>query len=629
MSFFSELRRRNVVRAGLAWLALCWLLVVLADLLFPVLDLPNSAVRGLAVSLLGVLPLVLWLAWYYELSPQGLRVDRGALGDNPENARTARRIDQLIIVLVLLALALSALRQFALDRSPGDARDAPNSSVVAPASLPKPADQLPPAPPGPVDPRSLAVLAFTSMSPDPDNAYLAEGVAEEILNTLARIEGLKVASRTSSFAFRDNSPGAREIARQLGVAYVLDGSLRRQGNKIRITVELVQAAEDRHVWSETFNRELTDIFALQEEVAQAVVDALAEPLGVRTVTVRRATEDLEAYSLYLRGRQLFALRGANLEPARSLLRQAVERDPAFAEAWASLAGTLYVMPSYFPDAAAESSREAEAAATRALDLLPEQPEALAVRSRLSADAGRRGEALALIERALALDPNNANSWMWKGLALVEVGHVRAAREAFARGHELDPLSGIHFGWLGVSELIGGEAESAKLHLERAHALGWRGPASAWLLKHALLGGDREEIQRRYADWLRDDGRILASARSAHEAVAAAAHDPVQREAAHATLTRAVAELPEYDWTNLMLFAGLTDAAIDEALRVKPASGQILLMMIWSQADLPLRNHPRFPEIVARLGLPAFWAEHGAPDHCRWLEQPSPRLECDR
>lgn len=252
-----------------------------------------------------------------------------------------------------------------------------------------------------------------------------------------------------------------------------------------------------------------------------------------------------------------------------------------------------------------------------------------VRSRLAADAGQRVQALALIERALALDPNNANSWMWKGLTLIETGHVRAAREAFAFGHQLDPLSGIHFGWLGVSELIEGETAAAKLNLERAHARGWRGPASAWLLKLALHGDDREQIAHRYADWLRDDGRIVDSARPAHEAVAAAVYDPAQHEAAHATLLRAVAALPDYDWTNLMLYAGLTDAAIDEALRVKPASGQILLMMIWSKADLPFRSHPRFPELAERLGLPAFWAEHGPPDHCRSLEQPNPRLECDR
>jgi tetratricopeptide (TPR) repeat protein len=397
---------------------------------------------------------------------------------------------------------------------------------------------------------------------------------------------------------------------------------------VRISVQLIDADTDQPIWSDRFDRQLTDLFALQEDVAQAVVDALAEPLGVRTVTVRRATEDLEAYALYLRGRQLFALRGANLEPARSLLNQAVERDTQFAEAWASLAGTLYVMPAYFPDAAPELYRESAAAAARALALLPEQPDALAVRSRLAADGGEREQALALIERALARDPNNANSWMWKGLAQLEVGHVAAARESFARGQRLDPLSGIHFGWLGATELIHGEHAAARTHLERAHALGWRGPASAWLLKLALIQGDADAIDRHYADWVRDDGRITATARPIHLQVAAAASDPAQREVVAAKLVQAVAEQPDYDWSTLMLFLGLTDAAIDETLRAKPASGQVLLMMIWSAADRPFRQHPRFAEVAAHHGLPAFWSTQGAPDGCRWSEPP-PRLECDR
>ncbi len=625
----AELRRRNVIRAGLAWLALGWLLVALADLLFPVLELPTAAIRGLVYGLLAALPVVLWLAWRYELTPQGLRVDRGPRHAHAENARTGRRLEQLTIALVLLALALGALRQFALpDRSDAPAATPP---VAAPVAAPAPApaaEPLPPAPPGPVDPRSLAVLAFNNLSPDPADAFLAEGVAEEILNALARVEDLKVASRTSSFAFRDVSPGAREIGRRLGVAHVLDGSLRRQGDAVRVTVQLVEAGGDRQLWNASFDRQLTDIFSLQEEIAQAVIDALAEPLGVRTVQVRRATDDLVAYELYLRGRQLFALRGANLGPARELLQQAVARDPRFAEAWAALAGVEYVLPSYSPVRPAETSARAGEAADRALALLADLPDALAVRSRLAADAGQRGDAVTLIERALAADPNNANAWTWKGLTLLEAGHLAAARTAFERARALDPLSGIHFGWLGAIELIQGEANAASEHLQQAHALGWRGPASAWLLKLAL-GENDPAVAERYADWLHDDARIGTAQRAVHREVAAAVSDPAARDAARARLARAVVESPDDDWTLLMLFLGLTDEAIAEALRPKPASGQLLMMMVWAPVDRPFREHPRFLELAARTGLLDFWAAHGPPDECRLLDAPAPRLECDR
>nr|WP_282452666.1 tetratricopeptide repeat protein [Lysobacter sp. CAU 1642] len=619
----AELRRRNVFRAGLAWLALGWLLIIVANLLFPLLGLPERAVRNLALALLALWPLVLWLSWRYELTAQGLRRDAGAGAANPVSRRTARRLDQLTVALVLMALALSGLRHFVLDRA--EPRGEAATGRALPVGEAAVDSERPPA--VPADPRSLAVLAFANLSPDPSNAYLAEGIAEEILNVLARIDGLRVASRTSSFALRAQSHSAREIGRQLGVAHVLDGSLRRQDDRVRVSVQLIDAATDQPLWSDSFDRELTDIFALQEEIAQAVADALAEPLGVQTVRVRRATDDLEAYSLYLRGRQLFTQRGASLEPARSLLEQSVQRDPQFAEAWAALAATLYVMPSYYPDAAQTSFEQADDASARALDLLPDLAEALAVRSRIAADAGRRDEARALLERALTLEPNNANSRMWLGLTHLEAGHVDAAAEAFAESHRLDPLSGIHVGWLGATELIHGELAGAREHLERGHALGWRGPASAWLLKLALHGSDAEETARRFQDWLRDDGRIPEAVRAVHHAVAPAITDPAQRPAALATLRQAVEQQPGYDWTTLMLFAGLTDAAIEEALRPKPASGQILLMMIWSPVDADFRAHPRFAEIAQRHGLPAYWAEHGAPDGCQWHGSPDPRLEC--
>jgi adenylate cyclase len=444
-----------VFRAGLAWLALSWLLIAIADMLFPAFGFPDAVVRWLIIGLaLGLFPVLLF-AWLFELTPQGLRLDRGPQSETPENARSARRTDQLTIVLLLLAVGFSAVKQFVLPQ-----RVTPPAQVQVPATPPPPApapDPRPPAPAGPVDPRSIAVLPFANLSPDPANAYLADGMAEEILNVLARVEGLKVASRTSSFSLRDQRVGVREIGRQLGVANVLDGSVRRQDDQLRITAQLVSAETDQQVWSGSFDRQLTDIFTLQEEIAQAITDALADTLGVRTVEVRRATTDLEAYELYLRGRQLFAQRGASLPAARQLLEQATAADPRFAEAWATLAGVLYVTPSYSAElSGAEAAQLAADAAARALVLLPDQPDALAVSARLAAERGERVAAAGLIERALQADPNNANSWMWRGLGLIEAGHIRTAWESFERAQRLDPLSGIHFGWIGAVQLFEGD-----------------------------------------------------------------------------------------------------------------------------------------------------------------------------
>lgn len=623
MNLLSEFKRRNVIRAGLAWLALSWLLVAIADLLFPYLGLPEEAIRGLIFGLLLALIPVLVLSWMLELTPNGLRRDRGPRGDNPENARTARRIDQVTVVVLLMALGVSGFRHFVV---PEAVRPTEPEAQVITEYRP---DPLPPAPPGPVDPRSLAVMPFANLSPDPANAYLAEGMAEELLNVLARIEGLRVASRTSSFSFKDASVGGREIGRRLGVAHLVDGSLRRQADSIRVTAQLVRAEDDRQLWSGSFDRELTDIFTVQEEIAQAVADAMADTLGVRTVQVRQPTDDLQAYELYLRGRQLFAQRGDNLPPARELLEQAVARDPRFADAWAALASTWIVLPSYFSDVpASEANERAREAADRALALATDQPAALSVSARLAAERGQRLAAIETLERALELDPNNANTWMWKGLTLLEAGHVAAARDCFERGQRLDPLSGIHLGWLGATEVMAGNTELAEDHLARAHALGWRGPASAWRLKLALAQGSPAATER-YQDWVRDDGRIAAQHREIYQRIAPAIDDPGRRDEALAVLEQARSESPEIEWTHPLLFAGLTDAAIDEALRRRSDSGQIVLMMIWSPADRAFREHPRFFELARREGLIEFWNERGFPDFCQLADHADPQLECER
>ena len=609
VSSFQGHRRRNVVRAVLAWLALSWLLLAMANLLFPALGLPLSGVQWVVwVLLLALLP-TLWLAWR-----------RGGAPVDPEHgARAARRIDQMIVVLALAALSLTLLRQFIIGHGPEPGIAAGPQAPVEAA----------PAVTRPVDPHSIALLPFVNMSTDPEQEYFSDGLSEELINVLARVPGLKVTSRSSSFLFRETELGSREIAAQLGVANLVSGSVRRQGDSVRISAQLVDAASEQLLWSATFDRKLVDIFRVQEEISQAIADALATSLGVRTVEVAPATQDLQAYELYLRGRQLFALRGSNLESARSLIQQAVERDPDFADAWATLASIEYVMPSYLATPTDEASARADAAAGRALALVPELPAALAVRSRLAADAGERLESLALVEKALAAQPNSANSWVWKGLTLLEAGHVAAAHDAFDRARQLDPLSGIQLGWLGATELMQGRHAQARANLERAHSLGWRGPAAVWLLKLALIEGDAAEIERRYADWVREDGRIGPGERVVHDELASMIANPSQRRAAHMVLAEAAANFPGYDWTVLNLLMGLTEPAINEALRPKPGSGQLLLMLVWSPETRAFREHPRFLEIGATRGLTEFWAEHGEPDACRLATTTPPQLECDR
>ncbi len=617
MSFLAELKRRNVIRVGVAWLALSWLLAAMCALLFPALGLRIGDVRWVLLPLLAAWLPVLYLAWRYQLGPGGFVRDRGVEHDTPQREFTARRLDQLIVVVVLAALTLALIRQFISEVAPP-----PIAPVVAPVMV----AQV--VPPRPIDPHSLAVLPLANLSPEVGDSYFADGLSEELLNVLARIDGLKVTSRTSSFMFRDQAIDSREIATRLGVAYLLEGSVRRQGEELRISVQLVEAGTDKQRWSATYERRIDDIFRVQEEIAQAIADALATSLGVRQVQVAAPTSDLRAYEWFLRGRQLFAQRGSNLAVARELLERAVERDPRFADAWATLAGTWYVWRSYAPaPKGVDTLARAEAAAARALAINPRHPVALAVSARLAGDAGDRLRHAQLIQQALELEPNNANSWLWQGLGLFEVGHIKRAHASFARAQALDPLSGLHLGWLGISTALQGDMPVGVDMLRRAHGLGWRGPASRALF--FLSDPADPAISKAYSDWLHDDDGMPAVQRELAQGLTAAFSDPAELSSARQRLLAAAREAPEFEWSVLLQTFGLDEAAVAYALLTERASTQTLLFNLWYPQFRSFREHKQFAEVAKRHGLAAYWQQHGAPDGCFLIRTEAGLLGCTR
>ncbi len=623
MRLLAELKRRNVIRTGVAWLALSWLLVAMCALLFPALELPIEALRWLILGLLLAGVPVLLLSWRYELTPSGFRVDGGASRDNPQRPITARRLDQMIVIVVLAALSLSLIRQF-IDQAK------PDKDFAAPAvSSAPPLPAVPTRPAPTVDSHSLAVLPFVNMSQDAADNYFADGLSEELLNVLARIDGLKVTSRTSSFVFRDSQLDSGEIAAQLSVAYLLEGSVRRDGEEVRISTQLIDARTDQHVWSQTYQRRLVEIFRVQEEISQAIADALADSLGVRRIEVAVATADLQAYEAYLRGRQLFAQRGANLPAARELLEQAVKRDPQFADAWGTLAATWYVWRSYAPEPAGiDTLEQAQIAADRALAIRTLHPGALAVSARIAGDRGDRLRHAELIEQALTLAPNNANSRVWQGLGLFEVGHIGQAQASFAQAQTLDPLSGLPMGWLGIATDLRGDHGAGRELLVRAHALGWRGPASRalfFMTSNADNGSDRTQA---YLDWLHDDDSLPAGRRELARSLAPALTDSTQLADAQQRLLEAVKAEPGLEWAHLLQVFGLTDAAMDNALGNKTQGIQTLLFSLWYPQFRSFREHPRFPEFARLHGLSAYWSKLGPPDGCTLGGESGDELRCE-
>ena len=324
MSLFAELKRRNVFRVAAAYVIIGWLVMQVGEVMAPALHLPGWVTSALAFFIILGFPFAMFFAWAFEMTPQGLKREKEVARAQSITPVTGRKLDFMIIGLLAAALAW-----FAWDRF-GPRQETP-TSTVAESVTPAPVD----AAAEPADP-SIAVLPFVNMSSDPEQDYFSDGLSEELLNLLAKVPQLQVAARTSSFSFKGQNLEIREIAQKLGVAHVLEGSVRKSGDQVRITAQLIRADNGFHLWSETWDRTLENIFTIQDEIAAHVVEALRVTLLGETPTV--AETDTEAYQLFLQGRH-FALQrsGASLAKAIELFRQAVAIDPDYAPAWGELA----------------------------------------------------------------------------------------------------------------------------------------------------------------------------------------------------------------------------------------------------------------------------------------------------
>jgi adenylate cyclase len=318
MSLFFELKRRNVFRVALLYAVASWLILQVTDVGMSLLGLPEWTGRFVFFLLLIGLPLVILFSWAYEITPEGLKKESEVSRDESITLETARKLNTAVVVLLVLAIGGLVVDRLIPEQS------VPSESTVA-------VDE----PDAEAIEKSIAVLPFVNMSSDSENEYFSDGLSEELLNLLARIPELQVAARTSAFSFKGVDADITEIADKLNVAHVLEGSVRKSGDQIRITAQLIKASNGYHLWSETWDRTLVDIFAIQDEIAAAVVDALkVELLG--EVPHAQVT-DPRAYELYLQSRaaaNLFTKEG--LEQAAGLLTEALAIDPDYADAWSAL-----------------------------------------------------------------------------------------------------------------------------------------------------------------------------------------------------------------------------------------------------------------------------------------------------
>ena len=402
ISFWRELRRRKVVRVAIVYVVVAWLLIQIAEVTFDPLRLPEWTVTlVIALAALGF-PLALVLAWAFDLTPDGVR------RDNPAHDTEAVASKP--------------------DATHGE--HTPLPLRAAPVARKPPAERVD-------ERRAIAVLPLTNMSGDPENEFFSDGITEEILNLLARQPNLRVVSRTSSFSFKNTMLDVPAIADKLGVDIVLEGSVRRAGNRVRIVAQLIDAANDAHLWSDSYDRELEDIFAVQTDIAKRIVDAM--DLDPDTcVDCGGNTQDIDAYDYYLRGRQYYhQLTNKDLEFACQMFRKAIYIDPEFARAYAGLADAESVIAQWV-DRSPEHMEAADAASRKALELAPELAEAHASRGTALSVKGDYAAAAEEFEKALALDPVHYESLYHYGRSRFGEGQLDHAEELWRRAHEAWP-----------------------------------------------------------------------------------------------------------------------------------------------------------------------------------------------
>jgi TolB-like protein/Tfp pilus assembly protein PilF len=392
-------------------------------------------------------PVVVFFSWAYEVTPEGIKRESEIDRTQSITHVTGRKLNRAIVAVLLVALAYLAYDKFILDPERDAALVSDLTQTVteqAPAE-PQPADKTG------TDTASIAVLPFTDLSPAGDQEYFSDGIAEEILNVLVGVDGLHVTSRTSSFQFKGAGLGIPEIARTLKVRHVVEGSVRKSGEAIRVTAQLIDAENDRHLWSDTYDRPLTaeNIFAIQDEIANSIVEALSNTLGVgnlEVVEVAATTHNLTAYELFLRARPLFLARN-DLDVADALLEQALEQDRGYAQAWEMRAALQNLMVSYgFSKVSTDQAdQKGLEFAERALEIEPRSALALAVIARTRGGAAEQlrskenlSEIVALFDRALEIDPRNASVLLWRGMRYTLVGDLEKALNDFATCMRLEP-----------------------------------------------------------------------------------------------------------------------------------------------------------------------------------------------
>jgi TolB-like protein/lipoprotein NlpI len=574
--FFGELKRRNVYKVAIAYAVVAWLLMQIATQVFPFLEIPNWAIRLVIMLIVIGFPIALVIAWAFELTPEGLK--RTEVADESP-AKSTR--SHAWIYVVILAGAISVV-VFFLGRY---------TSSRQSAALPA---------------KSIAVLPFENLSGNPENAYFTDGIQEEILMRLAKIADLKVVSRTSTVRYKSSPDNLREIGTQLGVANVLAGSVQRTADRVHVNVQLIKAASDAHLWAEAYDRKLTDIFAVESEIAKTIADTLQAKLSgsEQHAIAERPTENTEAHQLYLRGRYLWNRRtGENLKKALAYFEQAAEKDPHYALAYSGMADSCVLIPFYSAGTPQDYLPRARAAAQKAVELDDTLAEAHTSLAYVFFVDFENAQSMKEFERAIFLNPNYAMAHHWYGGNLLNaLGRFDQAIAEERRALQLDPVSPIISTTLGAvyrmarryDEAIAQLRDAVEMHPEFYWAHRFLG------MSLELKGATDEPIaEYRKAFELSDDPMVLALL--AHAEVSIGKQNEARQILSQLTEEAKTRYIPAYAFALIHLAVGEKDQALDWLEKAARDHDGLYSTLFNVDPYLdPLRGDPRFEALVAAI-----------------------------
>ncbi|MFT5276808.1 MAG: TolB-like protein/tetratricopeptide (TPR) repeat protein [Glaciecola sp.] len=616
LSIFNEFKRRNIYRVAAVYAIVGWVLVQIAAALEGAIGLP-SWFDGLVVALLALIfPVALLLTWAFEMTPEGIKPTENANEDDiTKNRHNLSDVLLIIATLIIIVFAGAEVAYFndndkqknASTKSSdveqkvnvADQGLAPNSTLIIA-----------------INPASIAVLPFSDLSPNNDQEYFSDGMAEEILNVLAKVKGLKVASRTSSFQFKqNNSIGIPGIAEKLSVRHVLEGSVRKAGDSIRISAQLIDAENDVQLWSDTFDKVLStnNIFEIQDEIATAIVaklgvvmDVLPEPDEVEVVA---STNSLDAYELYLRAQQLFAKR-SSLDKAIKYLEDAVRIDPDFARAWATLSVTYAIADEYL-----RTRRDwdtlGKAAAQRAITINPNLSLPYAALAQLAYKAKKPDfvQAFLQINRALEREPNETTALLWRGIYHRAVGDFENAEADFETCLSIDPAY-----W------------NCRPHLNRTFVYQNKISLAANSIKNLVMDGyDQYILDTLYVYTLDNDFDALLAYIVVYEQSRGA---PVSsRQLLYKLFTEPNFNLEEhkeslfkiFETSNFKIRETSYTYRIQFAFWFRDYENVISnrgMNYHWMTYPKIWKESPHRKRLMIELGLPEYWREFGFPKHCK-------------